>query len=154
MGYISELRRLVGHRPLIMPGVCIVVKDDRGRILLQKRADTGMWSTIGGGMEPGESFEETARRELYEEAGIRISALAMRTVLSGESMFYTYPNGDQVYNVIAVFDVAGWEGTAKVHDDESLEFASVTFEEARDMLHPFSLKILERSGYYDQGHDG
>ncbi|MEF8863634.1 MAG: NUDIX domain-containing protein, partial [Haloarculaceae archaeon] len=48
------------------PGV-----DDAERILLVREArapDT--WVLPGGGHEPGETFAETARREVWEEAGI------------------------------------------------------------------------------------
>jgi ADP-ribose pyrophosphatase YjhB (NUDIX family) len=48
---------------------CLVVDSD-GRVLLGKRADNGMWATPGGHVDPGENFEEAARRELREEANI------------------------------------------------------------------------------------
>ena len=48
---------------------CLVV-DDKGRFLLGKRSDTGMWATPGGHVEEGESFEQAAIRELQEETGI------------------------------------------------------------------------------------
>jgi len=48
---------------------CLVV-DDKGRFLLGKRSDCGMWATPGGHVEEDESFEEAALRELREEANI------------------------------------------------------------------------------------
>jgi len=48
---------------------CLVINSD-GHILLGKRSDNGMWATPGGHVDPGENFEEAARRELREEAGI------------------------------------------------------------------------------------
>ena len=37
------------------------------------RADAGTWWFMpGGGLEPGESFEEAARREVLEETGFEI----------------------------------------------------------------------------------
>ena len=56
MGYIEELRALVGSRPLILPGASVLVVDARGHILLQRRADSGLWGIPGGMMEPGESY--------------------------------------------------------------------------------------------------
>ncbi|KPC99245.1 hypothetical protein LR69_02514 [Geobacillus sp. BCO2] len=44
MGYIEELRKIVGTRPLILAGVGVAVIDDYGRILLQKRRD-GLWGS-------------------------------------------------------------------------------------------------------------
>lgn len=99
MGYIAELRKLVGSRPLIMAGAGVLVLDGAGRLLLQKRVDNGLWSFVGGSMEPGETFEQTARRELWEEAGLEAGALRLLEVVSGPEFFYRYPNGDEVYNV-------------------------------------------------------
>ena len=52
---------------------CLLVAQDTGRWCLQQRSDSvsdpGVWSTWGGGREPGESLEQTVRRELAEEAG-------------------------------------------------------------------------------------
>jgi len=33
------------------------------------------WITPGGGLDPGESFEDAARRELFEETGLAVDAL-------------------------------------------------------------------------------
>ena len=52
---------------------CIIVAEDTGRWCLQQRSDSvsdpGVWSTWGGGREPGETLEQTVRRELAEEGG-------------------------------------------------------------------------------------
>lgn len=150
MSYIMELRKHVGHQPLIMPGVCIVVKNGEGAILLQKRTDSGKWSTIGGAMEPGESFEETAHRELFEETGLKIERMEMKSILSGKDMFYVYPNGDQVFNVVCVFETSAWRGTPAINDDESIEFAFFTLDDARKILNPFSILILKEAGYFKE----
>lgn len=47
-----------------------VVLDSNGKILLGKRTDTGQWATPGGKVEPHETHEEGALRELREEANI------------------------------------------------------------------------------------
>lgn len=62
--YIHELRSRVGHWPVIMVGAGVIVLDDAGRILLMHRSDNGAWSIPGGMTEPGETVEETARREV------------------------------------------------------------------------------------------
>lgn len=52
---------------------CIIVAADTGRWCLQQRSnsvsDPGVWSTWGGGREPGESVPQCVRRELAEESG-------------------------------------------------------------------------------------
>jgi 8-oxo-dGTP diphosphatase len=53
--------------------VGVVLVNERGEILLQLRdaiptiTDPGRWAVPGGGQDPGESLDETARRELLEE---------------------------------------------------------------------------------------
>lgn len=49
-------------------GEAVVVHD--GRLLLIRRTDDGLWALPGGITDPGETLAETARRELWEEAGI------------------------------------------------------------------------------------
>lgn len=111
MGYIMELRKLVGTRPIILVGVTVLVKNAEGHVLLQKRTDSYDWGTIGGSLELGESFEEAARRELFEEAGLRAEELLFITNLSGKDFYYKYPHGDEVYNAIAVFEAISARNT-------------------------------------------
>ncbi|WP_395369179.1 NUDIX hydrolase [Streptomyces tubercidicus] len=103
MSYIPELRSLVGTRPLILPGAAVIVLDSHRRVLLLQRADTGGWGLPGGFMEPGESLEETARREVKEEVGLELDELTLMSVFSGADQYYRYPNGDQVFNVTTVY---------------------------------------------------
>ena len=103
MGYVEELRRLIGTRPLILVGAGVLVFDPQDRLLLLRRNDNGHWAVPGGMMEPGETLEETARREAREEAGIMIGRLDFLKIYSGPEFYYRYPNGDGVHNVSAVF---------------------------------------------------
>ena len=55
----------------------VVLVDRRGWILLQERdehptIDPERWGFVGGHVEPGESFEQAAYRELAEETGVRL----------------------------------------------------------------------------------
>lgn len=103
MGYVEELRAIVGHRPLILVAGVVMVFDAAGRLLLIQRTDDGVWGLTGGLMEPGETVEDTARREVWEEVGLRLDALDFVGVFSGPDMFHVYPNGDQAHPVAVVY---------------------------------------------------
>ena len=57
---------------------CAVI-DSVGRILLLRRADERIWGLPKGTVEPGETLEETAVREVQEETGIRVRILTPLT---------------------------------------------------------------------------
>ena len=61
------------HFPRTDPVIIIAVRHG-GRMLLGRQSawPEGMYSTLAGFMEPGETIEEAARREVFEEAGIRV----------------------------------------------------------------------------------
>ena len=84
MGYIEELRKVVGTRPLILVGSAIIILNDNQEVLLQYRSDTYDWGVPGGAMELGETTEETARRELFEETGLTAKIMQFLGVLSGK----------------------------------------------------------------------
>ena len=53
----------------------VILSRYRGKILLSRHRARATWETQGGHIEPGESCEQAARRELYEESGARRYAL-------------------------------------------------------------------------------
>lgn len=128
MSYLAELRKYVGQRPIINIGATIIVTNDKNELLLNLRSDTGTWGIIGGGMELGESLEETAARELWEEAGLQAERFELLDVLSGRELFFRYPNGDETYTVIVLYKAVGVSGVPRINDGESrrLEYFSVS----------------------------
>ncbi len=120
MSHLLELRQLVGQRPLLSPGATAIVINEHEQVLMQLRADSKTWGFPGGSMELGDSLLETAQRELLEETGLEAAQWTFVTMLSGQDYFYTYPNGDQIYNVGAVFVARGITGQL-ISDFESLE---------------------------------
>lgn len=119
MGYIANLRKYIGHDPLIGVGATILVFNNKNEILLNLRSDTNTWGIPGGAMELYETIEETAIRELKEETGIQANELELVTVLSGKDFYFEYPNGDKMCTVIILFRVLNYTGTLKVSDSES-----------------------------------
>ena len=103
MDYLIELRKYVGHRPLLMVGATVFVFDEHNCLLLLKRRDNECWGPPGGAVEPGEVVEEAAKRETLEETGLALENLSLYGVFSGADQFYRYPNGDEVHNVTITY---------------------------------------------------
>ena len=123
MGYIQDLRSLVGHRPLIFVGAVTIIIDEMGRLLLQQRKfPHGMWGIPGGLMELGESTEDVARRELFEETGLKVDKLNLINVYSGPQNYIKAENGDELYVVTVAYYSMGFEGELNIDKSESITF--------------------------------
>lgn len=136
MGYIQEIRALIGTRPIIVVGASIILLDERKRLLLVHRADNKLWGLPAGLLELGESLEECARRELKEETGILATELEFFRVFSGPELFHKYPNGDEVYIVSTTFLARKYEGDARVNDGESLDLQFFPLDNLPIQLNP------------------
>lgn len=70
---VRRPRATVPHRDIAVG----IVRDDNGRLLIQRRAEDamlgGLWEFPGGKCEPGEPPLDACRRELREELGIEVS---------------------------------------------------------------------------------
>jgi 8-oxo-dGTP pyrophosphatase MutT (NUDIX family) len=119
--YVSSMRSFIGHRPLMLCGVSVIVFDDDGKVLMLKRSDNGCWCFPGGALELGERVEEAAAREVLEETGIEVGALQLFGVFSGPELHYIYPNGDEVYIVDIVFSCNSFQAVASFNSDETVE---------------------------------
>ncbi len=119
MDYIQQLRQWVGHRPILMLGAVTLVLDDRQRLLMMKRTDSGLWGVPGGAVELGEVIEEAAKRETREETSLEIVDMSLFGVFSGPELYYKYPNGDEVYNVSIVYLSQHWRGEVKLNEEHS-----------------------------------
>ena len=127
--YILDLRKLVGHRPLLQLGASVLLEDERGRLLLQRRADCHLWGYHGGSVELDEVVEEAARRELWEETGLRAEKMELFGIFSGPELHFTYPNGDEVSNVDHVFLCTSYSGTLRPQLDEVEELRFFAWDE-------------------------
>lgn len=71
----SDPKRVHRHFPRLDPAIIVLVTDgDRALLGRSPRFPPGFYSTLAGFVEPGESVEAALRREVYEEAGIRVGA--------------------------------------------------------------------------------
>ena len=124
--YIMDLRKVVGHVPLLQAGASIIVENENGQVLLEKRTDNHQWGYAGGSIELGETVEEAAKRELFEEMGLVADEMELFYINSGEETHYIYPNGDEVYNVEIIYICRKYHGTIKRQEERlsrSLSFS-------------------------------
>jgi 8-oxo-dGTP pyrophosphatase MutT (NUDIX family) len=122
--YHGRLRALAGDEEvLIMVGARCLVRDDRGRILLIRRNDNGLWAVPAGGIELGDSIRQCAIREAYEETGLTPTALMPIAILSGAESTETNQWGHTYQFHITVFLVTGWTGELVTKTDETTDAA-------------------------------
>lgn len=145
MGYIEELRKVFGSRPLNLAGVAVAVFNEQGQILLQQRRN-GIWGVPGGFVELGESTEEAGRREVFEETGIEIGTLQLISVFSGKEFFVKLPNGDEFYPITIAYlckDIKG--GLLKADGIESFSVQFFDFDKLPENISPFIKKLIEQN---------
>lgn len=142
-GYINTLRQHIGHAPIISIGVGVVIENKKGEILLQKRKDNEKWAIIGGGMEIGESFEDTIRREAKEEAGIELGELTLMAICNGQDRFISYPNGDIVYSSSIVFKTNIYYGNIVSNPEEVIEHKFFSRDNLPKEINDFDKLFIE-----------
>lgn len=123
MGYIEDLRAIIGNKRIILNGCIAFIENEYGQILMQQRKyPYGKWGLPGGLMELGESTEETTRREVLEETGLTLGKLSLFGVYSGKNYLCIAENGDEFYVVTTVYRTFEYYGVLSVNDSESLKF--------------------------------
>ena len=78
----------------LVPAAGILAEDDAGRLLLQRRRDTGQWAIPMGKMELGETPTECAVRETFEETGVRVEPLGLLGIYSDPGYIVAYDDHD------------------------------------------------------------
>jgi ADP-ribose pyrophosphatase YjhB (NUDIX family) len=103
----------------LVPGGSAVVVDDQGRVLLQRRADSGNWALPGGTMDIGETLDQCVIREVKEETGLDIEITGLLGIYTDPQHVIAYADGEvrQEFNVTYLGRVVG--GTIATSDEST-----------------------------------
>lgn len=104
--------------------VGVILRNVRGEILLERRADCGLWGLPGGRMDLGESARDTAIREVREETGLEISVERLVGVYTAPvGRIISYEGGDVVQCLTIVVEASLTSGTLTVSPESTaMEF--------------------------------
>lgn len=133
----------------IVVAVTAFVLDERGRVLLIRRTDNGLWAIPGGAQDFGEYVAQTAVRETKEESGIDIEVVDVVGIYSNPHHVMAYDDGEVRQQFSICFRGRHLGGTP-TPSSESSEVRWV----ARDALaecdmHP-SMRLRIDHGYGDR----
>ena len=144
MGYIEDLRSIIGNKRIILNGSIAFIINKSGQILMQQRKyPYGKWGLPGGLMELGESTKETVIREVYEETGLSLGELSLFGVYSGKNYLCIAQNGDEFYVVTTVYTTSDYSGELSINDDESLKFEWVFTHELPENIAGTHKEIID-----------
>ena len=123
----------IGKEGKIRLGCSAVIFDESGeKTLLTQRADNGQWCLPSGGVDSGESVEETCIREVCEETGLNVRVTRLVGVYSDPHCLVEYPDGHKAHVVALSFE-AEVVGGALGLSDETIDFGYFTLEEMDEL---------------------
>jgi ADP-ribose pyrophosphatase YjhB (NUDIX family) len=132
----------------VVPSTTAIVEDDRGRIVLVHRLDNDLWALPGGGMELGESIEETAVREVREETGLDVAITGLVGIYTNPNHVMKYDDGE-VRQQFSLCYTTRLIGGQLAFDNESTDIAWLDSAEVADLnIHP-SMR-LRISHYFEK----
>ncbi|MET7278843.1 NUDIX domain-containing protein [Kribbella sp. NPDC005582] len=127
----------------LIPACNMAVVDDSGRILLQRRRDTGQWALPGGAQELGETPSACAIRECMEETGVTAEITGLLGVFSDPGHIVRYDDGEtrQEFEITMTGRPVAGEPTI---NEEASDVAWFTFEELAELdIHPSMTRQID-----------
>lgn len=127
------------HAPKInslVPSASVIAPNEEGKILLQKRSDTGVWALPGGAMEIGETLGQTAIRETKEETGLDVELEYIVGIYTNPHHVVAFSTGEvrQQFSLCFAAHLVG--GEIRV-SDESTDVGFFSPEEIENLhMHP------------------
>lgn len=132
-----------------------VVTDDDGRILLQRRADSGNWAMPGGGMEITESLTDSVIREVKEETGYDVQVTGLVGTYTDPRHIIAYTDGEvrRQFNICYTARIIAGE-LAISSESTEIRFVDPSDIPALPMHHTQQLRIRHYLERRDQPYLG
>ena len=130
----------------LVPACGVLAADDSGRVLLQRRRDTGQWAIPMGKQELGETPSQCAIRETLEETGVLTELTGILGVYSDPRHIVAYSDGEVRQEWELTFLGRPVSGTPTVNDEaidvrwvepgdlEALDIHPTQWRQLRDWL--------------------
>jgi putative (di)nucleoside polyphosphate hydrolase len=143
------------------PNAAVIVTDGNGKVLLCERADRpGAVQAVQGGIDAGETAEQAARREMWEEIGLDEEQYELIGALP-EPLRYTWPEEVRTEFWMNKIGFEGWVGqeqsfflvrvsteTPFVLDKHHQEFSSVRWGTPQELVEgcwEYKREVLEQA---------
>jgi ADP-ribose pyrophosphatase YjhB (NUDIX family) len=134
----------------LVPAASVVVTNDDGLILLQRRTDNNLWALPGGTMDIGETISECARREVREETGLDVELQGIVGIYSDPGHVFAYDDGEVRQEFSICFSAHPVAGTLTV-SDESHDVRYFTPAEIADLPMVESIRLRITDYLADRG---
>lgn len=145
LGVLREVGRHILRRPVV--GIAAIARDDEGRYLLVRRADTGTWAPPGGTLEWGETLSATLPREIQEEAGV--------DVVGDVKLLGVFSRPDRDLRFHAVTILAGCRVVGPIRGPKNvLEIREARFFRYEDIPWPMAMQMDDMFKAAARGESG
>jgi ADP-ribose pyrophosphatase YjhB (NUDIX family) len=127
-----------------------VIEDSHGRILLQRRTDSGNWALPGGAMEMHESLTDSVIRETKEETGLEIEVTGLVGTYTDPKHIIAYTDGEvrRQFNICYTARVVRGELQAS-SESTALAFVHPSELDSLPIHHTQRLRLT----HFLQGHE-
>jgi len=132
----------------LIPACNMLVVNDGGELLLQRRRDTGQWALPGGAQDIGETPSTCAVRECFEETGITAEVTDLLGIYSDPGHVVRYSDDEirQEFEITLIGRPIDGEPTI---NDEASEVGWFAFDGLTSLdIHPSMMRQIDdyRSG--------
>jgi 8-oxo-dGTP pyrophosphatase MutT (NUDIX family) len=127
----------------LVPAAGVLAVDGAGRLLLQRRRDTGQWAIPMGKQELGETVAQCAVRETAEETGVTVEVTGLLGVYSDPGHIVYYESDGETRQEYEVILLGRPVSGSPAENDEASDVGWFTVAELEELdIHPTQWRQL------------